>query len=58
MVNFEQTTYVVHASIRCSYFLLQQPLRGEIIKIFGKEGEPYMGGGKGGGLDNSLETMR
>ena len=58
MVNFEQTTYVVHASIRCSYFLLQQPLRGEIIKIFEKGKEPYMGGDFMERLDNSLETMR
>ena len=30
----------------------QQPLRGEIFKIFEKVAEPYMGG-----LDNPLETM-
>ena len=24
--------------------MLQQPLRGEIIKVFVKEGEPYIGG--------------
>ena len=43
MANFEQTLYIVHATLRCSCFMLQQPLRGEIFKIFGKEGEPYMG---------------
>ena len=53
MTNFEQTTYVVHSSIRSSCFMLQQPLREEIFNIFGKREEPYMGG-----LDNSLETMR
>ena len=34
--TFEQTLSVVHASIRCSCFMLQKPLRGEIFKIFGK----------------------
>ena len=53
MTNFEQTAYVVHSSIRSSCFLLQQPLSGEIFKIFGKGEKPYMGG-----FDNSLETMR
>ena len=43
MANFEQTLYIAHATIRCSCFMLQQPLRGEIFKIFGKGGEPYMG---------------
>ena len=38
------TKKVVHASIHCSCFIPQQPLRGEIFKIFGKGGEPYMGG--------------
>ena len=32
--------------------MLQQPLRGEIFKVFWKGGEPYMGG-----LDNPSETM-
>ena len=42
--NFEQTSNVVHASICRSCFMLQQLLRGEIFKNFGKGGEPYLGG--------------
>ena len=50
--NFEQTSYVVHASIYRSCFILQQSLRWEIFKIFGKGGGAYMGG-----LDKPLATM-
>ena len=39
--------------------MLQQPLRGEIFKVFGKGWETYMGWiSIFGGRDNSLETMR
>ena len=38
--------------------MLQQPLRKEIFKIFGKGGEPYMGTEHFmGGLDKPLETI-
>ena len=58
--NFEKTSNVVHTFIRCSCFMPQPPLlSGEIFKIFGKCGEPYMGELVFyRGLDNSLETMR
>ena len=39
-------------NLRNNANLKQQPLKGEIFKIFGKGGEPYMGG-----LNNPLETL-
>ena len=40
-------------------FMVQQPLRGEIFKSFGKGGQPYIWDLEfyDGGIDNPLESM-
>ena len=46
----------IKSNFNLNYHSKQQPLRGEIFKIFGKGEEPYMGVLMGG-LDKPLETM-